>query len=126
MNTLRFLLLSILAISVFIIYLITTTTNPLTINTHVKELFFVAVFSAVSSLYAFIALILTRYSILSFRQASPLISVRQGVILGAVTVLLLGLQSMRILSALDIIFTISAAVLFEMFFRVRIPVSNND
>lgn len=122
MNTLRFLLLSILAISIFIIYLIVTTTNPQTIDAHIKGLFFISVFAALTSLYALMFFVLSKYSPFAVSQTSPLVPLRQGAIAGVVVDLLLGLQSMRILSWLDTFFTIAAAILFEMFFRVRLPV----
>ncbi len=124
MKKLRFFLLTIAAMSAFVIYLIVSTTNPSTIPSGVKALFYFAVITCIMSAWSSIRLSFVTHEekkMHSVGFALPII--RQGAIIGVTLTLFLMLRALRILSIWDVLLIIVAAILFELFFRVRIPIA---
>jgi hypothetical protein len=90
-------------------------------------MFFSAVFGAVFGLYNLILLSSPQKLASAIRPKSSIISTfRQAFLIGVVIVTLLLLKSLNTLGLLDILLIIVAAFLFELFFRVRVPLSSHE
>lgn len=127
MKSLRFLFLMLTALSVFALYIITSTTSPYNVSINIKFMFFSAVFGAVFGLYNLILLSSPQKLASAIRPKSSIIGTfRQAFLIGIVIVTLLLLKSLNTLGLLDILLIIIAACLFELFFRVRVPLSSHE
>ncbi|GEM_PF-4615618 len=127
MQRLRFLLLTICALSIFVGYMIIVTTDPETTVQKLRALFYLCIFSTVlsgSSLLRLLVIPSLFHRTVYIGDATAVI--RQGALLGAVVVVFLMLQALRILSLLDAVLIVVSSILFELFFRVRIPITQRS
>ncbi len=85
---------------------------------------YLCIFFFILSITSFVRIgLAARSSYHPFTVAESLPLIRQGAILGVVVCTLLSLQALRILSFGDALLIIAAAILLELFFRVRIPIA---
>lgn len=119
----RFLLLSSSAIAAFAVYMIVISFDPHTMPLRMRTLFYVALFWTIAGSLSLIWLVVAGAVTNSLKHRVQLYPIlRQSSILGTVVIALLMLQALRSLLWWDALLIIVAALLFEMFFRVRIPI----
>lgn len=129
MRGLKFLLLTVSALAAFAVFLIISSTDPFRIDTPLLLMFYLAVFFFITSGFSLIRLsIFTEKNSHSYisNKGIVLSTLRLGVILSGVVIALLTLSSLKTLSFLDSLLIIISAVLFELFFRVRIPLKTEE
>ncbi len=123
MRGLRFVLLSIGALSVFSVYMIMTTTDPSQATMSLKSALYGSMFIAVVSGLALLRISIHPLVRKTALEPVPLLPIfRVSVLISSVLIVFLLLLSLRDFSSLDAALIIISAMLFEMFFRVRIPI----
>ncbi len=123
MRGLHFLFLTLGALSSFTVYVIVSSTDPNTISTRLKLLLYASLFVAMSSIITVLRIWLHPVIRRSVLDRLPIWqTLRQSIIISLACISLLLLQALRSLTAIDTALILASAILFEMFFRVRLPV----
>ncbi len=123
MRGLHFLFVTIDAFAVFLIYVVVSSSNPKTATVNVLSLFYASLMVAICMTLVLIRIWFHPWFRRSVLDKVPIwASMRQSAIIGSAIVALLMLSALKSLSVLDGLLIVMAAVLFEMFFRVRPPI----
>lgn len=123
MKGLRFLLLTLSALAAFMVYMIMTSFDPARITFQFRTLLYASIFVAVSGTISLIWISIASVMLNRLHEPVQLLPIiRQASLIGIVVVALLLLQALRSLLWWDALLIVIAAILFEMFFRVRIPI----
>lgn len=123
MRGLHFLFLTLGALASFTVYVVVSSTDPSTVSPQLKTLFYGSLAIAITSLLVVLRIWLhplIRHSLLDRLPIWQ--ALRQAIIITLAIICLLLLQALRNLSWLDAGLILISALLFEMFFRVRLPV----
>ena len=125
MRGLHFLFVSTNALAVFLLYVVVSSSNPKTASLNVISLFYISLIVAICMTIVLFRIWFHPWIRRSVLDKVPIWStVRQSAIIACASAALLMLSALKSLGVVDAFLIIFAAILFEMFFRVRPPIKH--
>lgn len=123
MRGLHFLFVTTNALAVFLLYVVVSSSNPKSASLNIMSFFYASLIVAICMTSVLLRIWFHPWIRRSVLDKVPIwSSVRQSAILACAMVALLMLSALKSLGIIDAILIIVAAILFEMFFRVRPPI----